>query len=315
MRHIAESLTIGLAALLATTATPRAADWAVGSGGVIKDYGSIKDYKNAAVPVPAPTPAPQQFADWYVRADIGYNLATSSSINTSGGITARNGEDLSGYFFGGIGAGRYLTPSIRADFNFDFRPKKVVTSGPQYFTAIRKQSPSQLYPLFPTYTDISTYAVTHTDDSGTADQTAMINLYYDFHTASRFTPYIGAGIGLDFKRYKRATTQNSTCVGTQTVDQNGVQAGYAAGSCPTPATPVTGFQSDHYTSALGVAVAVMAGGSYRVSEGVAIDAGYRLMWEGASLGTTSDGINGATNIRLSDRLDHEIRTGVRIDLN
>ena len=312
MRHIAESLTIGLAALLASTATPKAADWAVGSGGVIKDFGFIKDYKNAAVPVPAPTPAPHEFAEWYVRADIGYNLATSSSIDTTGGITARNGEDLSGFFFGGIGAGRYLTPSIRADFNFDFRPKKVVTSGPQYFNATRKQPGGA-----PNTTDISTYAVTHTDDSGTADQTAMLNLYYDFHSGSRFTPYVGAGLGLDFKRYKRNMTQNSACVGTQTVDQFGVQVGYTPGLCNfgTNGGPVTGFQNANYTSALGLAVAFMIGGSYKVSEGVAIDTGYRLMWEGASLGITGDGINGPTNIKLSDRLDHELRTGVRIDLN
>lgn len=309
MRHFAESLTLGLAVLLASTVAPRAADWAVGSGGAVRDFGSIKDYRNAAVPVPAPTPAPRDPTDWYIRGDIGYNIANDATVTATGGIAASQGQDMSGFLFGGVGFGRYITPSLRGDLTFDFRPKKAVTSGPQNFTVTKTQPGIQA-----NSTDTLTYAVTHTDDSSTADQTALFNLYYDFHSSSRFTPYVGGGLGLDFGRYKRTYSQTAVCTGGFSTG-GAVANTYAAGGCPAPATQVTGFKGDHYNSTFGLAAAFMVGTAYQISNGIALDVGYRLLWEGASLGASGNGINGATDITISDRLEHEFRTGVRIDLN
>ena len=311
MKHIAESLTLGLAVLLASSIAPRAADWAVGSGGAVRDFGSIKDYRNAAVPVPAPTPAPQQANDWYVRGDLGYNFATGTSIDLSGGATANH--DVGNFLDGGLGFGRYITPSLRGDITFDFRPKKSVTSVPLNFNASKTQAGGAV-----NTTDHLNYAVTQADDSSKADQTAMFNLYYDFHSSSRFTPYIGGGLGLDFARFKRKYSQSAVCTGGYNTDDNNnnaVLATYVAGSCPTPATQVTGFSGQHYTSSFGLAAAFTVGTAYQISNGIALDAGYRLLWEGASLGVSGNGINGSADIKISDRLDHEFRTGVRIDLN
>jgi hypothetical protein len=89
MKHIAQSLTMGLAVLAASAVSPKAADWAVGSGGA-RDFSSVKDYRNAAVAVPAPRPAASEgSATWYLRGDVGYSLATSADIETTGGITSR----------------------------------------------------------------------------------------------------------------------------------------------------------------------------------------------------------------------------------
>ena len=140
MKHIAQSLTLGLAVLAASAASPKAADWAVSSGGaVVRDFGSIKDYSNAGVPVPAPRPAPDQgHAEWYIRADVGWNLATSVDVTATGGAIARN--DLNGFAFGSVGGGRYITPSLRAELMFDFRPKKTVSTGSSTFNYSYRQA-------------------------------------------------------------------------------------------------------------------------------------------------------------------------------
>lgn len=312
MKHIAQSLGLGLAILAATSVSPRAADWAVGSGGVIKDFGSVKDYRNAAVPVPAPTPAPTYSADWYIRADVGWTLATSTDITTSGGITAR--DDLDGFAFGSIGAGRYITPSIRAEMSFDFRPKKSVTSGVHHFTGDRTVTTANSA----TVTTTTTYHLdlTQTDNSAVADQTGFFSLYYDFNKGGRFQPYVGAGLGLDARRYKRNTYQTNACKTFDTVVVDTV----AATTTTTLNNDCTGAafsaqSSDHYTSAIGVAAAFMAGVGYEVAPGITWDTGYRAVWQGAELNLSAISIaDQPTIVKLSDRLDHEVRTGIRVDL-
>lgn len=311
MKTIAQSLTLGLAVLAASTTTPRAADW-VGSGGVIKDFGNIKDYRNAAVPVPAPTPSNTPTADWYVRGDFGYNLATNVDVKATGNITARGEDDLNGFAFGSVGVGRYITPSIRGELSFDFRPHKTVTQGTQYYkTKLSVVGPTVTDPVtglsVQTY-DTKSFDVAQSDSSYTTDTTAFLSLYYDYKNSSRFTPYVGAGIGLDAKRYKRSVTNDAVCTGTT----NPLVA-YPAGFCNAPTTYSSG--ANRSTTELGFAAAFMVGTGYQVAQGVSLDAGYRLVWAGAAVSLGSTTINGDSTISISDRFDHELRTGIRIDLN
>ena len=102
MRHL--KLTVIGALLLSVSATiASASDFAVGRAGVI---GGMKDYRNA-VPVPAPQPANSPQRDWYVRGDLGFNFYA--------------GDDSEDKLFGGIGFGRYITPSLRADITAYFK--------------------------------------------------------------------------------------------------------------------------------------------------------------------------------------------------
>ena len=317
MKHIAQSLTLGLAVLAASAASPKAADWAVGSGGVIKDFGSIKDYQNAAVPVPAPRPAYSEgTAEWYLRGDIGWNVFTSvdATATESSGITTRTGDDLGGFAFGSIGAGRYITPSLRGELSFDFRPKKAVTTGPQYFYATVRQ-PGPPTPNSYTSTDVITVKATQTDDSGTRDQTAFVNLFYDFNGYGRFTPYVGAGIGLDFRSYKRTMVQNAVCDSAYNIGDFNVATPYQPGSCPTPLARVSGYSAAHYVTDIGVAAAFMVGASYKISNGISVDSGYRMIWEGATISASGTNLTGPSTIKISERLDHELHTGLRFDLN
>ena len=315
MKRISQSLGLGLALLAASSVSPRAADWAVGSGGVIKDFGSVKDYRNAAVPVPAPTPTPSYNRDWYVRGDLGYNLDTSADISVKGGIHAA--DDQSGFLFGSIGAGRYLTPSLRAEISFDFRPKKSLTHGVQYLTRTTTQA-GGAGPLGHTTTDTYTFQVAQTDSSASADQTAFLNLYYDFlqSPGSRFKPYIGAGIGLDSRRFKRETSQDARCLNiTNTDDTDGTILSTTTGTWASPCAYRSSADAK-YTSDLGFAAAIMIGMGYEVTPGITFDTGYRAVWQGASLGIAANSFdNVTTDIHISNRIDHEWRTGVRFDLN
>ena len=216
MKHFAQSLGLGLAVLAASAASPKADDWSVGSNGAMKDFGSVKDYRNAAVPVPAPTPSPSFTKDYYIRGDFGFNLATSASVSATGGVIARGDDQLNNYLFGSIGAGRYITPSLRGEITFDFRPKKTITQNQtQYSYATTSKS------LGTTMT--TTYDVARQDDSSSADQTAFFNLYYDFNRgqSTRFTPYIGAGLGIDSRRFKRVDAENAKCQSVTTIDSLG----------------------------------------------------------------------------------------------
>jgi opacity protein-like surface antigen len=314
MKHIAQSLALGLAVLAVTAASPKAADWSVGSNGAIKDFGSIKDYRNAAVPVPAPTPSPSFAKDYYIRGDLGFNLATSANVTTTGGITARGDDELNNFLFGSIGAGRYITPSLRGEITFDFRPKKTVTTGPQ--TYYRTVTTKGISPVGNPSVDTLTYAVNATDDSSVADQTAFFNLYYDFNRnrASRFTPYIGAGIGIDLRRYKRVSSQLAMCQNGTSLDTVTNIATTYANFCPASGPANSAFSGDKYTSAFGFAAAAMVGVAYEVMPGVQLDVGYRAVWEGAELSVGSASIDGSTTIKLGSRIDQELRTGLRVDL-
>ena len=71
-----------------------------------------------------------------------------------------------------------------------------------------------------------------------------------------------------------------------------------------------------YTSDLNFAAAIMVGMGYEVTPGITFDTGYRAVWQGASLGLAANSFdNVTTNIHISNRIDHEWRTGVRFDLH
>ncbi len=103
MTHLTSAV-IGALLLSAGATIASANDYAVGRGGVIG--GSTKDFRNV-VPVPKPNPANSPERDWYVRGDLGFNFYA--------------GDDSEDKLFGGIGFGRYITPSIRTDITAFFK--------------------------------------------------------------------------------------------------------------------------------------------------------------------------------------------------
>ncbi len=108
-------------------------------------------------------------------------------------------------------------------------------------------------------------------------QTLLFNVYYDFRNSTKFTPYVGAGIGLAFSQ-SYATTDAFLSNGTPVVHYSG--SGYS-----------TNF-----------AWQVGAGVSYAISDNVSADLGYRY------LGLNFDN----DDISSSHSGAHEFSLGLRI---
>ena len=90
---------------------------------------------------------------------------------------------------------------------------------------------------------------------------AFINMYYDFHNGTRFTPYVGAGVGLSFvKTYGYA----GVTVRSVTMSQSGVRA-----SLGDTADWNDGVRERHFAWNAG------AGMSYKLTDDIDIDVSYR----------------------------------------
>ena len=132
---------------------------------------------------------------------------------------------------------------------------------------------------------------------------ALANLYWDFDRYGHFSPYIGVGVGLAV---------------------NETSAGQAAGT-----TYLNGTDgSINGASDSNLALALMAGVSFQLSEGVHLDANYRYLYlGGGETGNISDTtvdvnvlpvpprvvVNGGS-IDIDEIHVHQIRIGVRLDI-
>jgi opacity protein-like surface antigen len=190
---------------------------------------------------------------WYLRADGGYRWGSITGADAAPGFT--NPTDSSsgeGVMFG-LGAG-FRHNWLRADVTID------------YAAAQKYQG------TIVTSDDVS--AKIQTD-------TALLNLYADLGTWSRFTPYIGAGIGT---------------------------ARIAVSDFEGPMPPLTGAAGH---SQWNLAWAAMAGTAFAISRNLQIDVGYRYL----SFGNvqTSDGPGGHTTFR--NLAAQEVRVGLRCSLD
>jgi opacity protein-like surface antigen len=200
------------------------------------------------------TPRNVFMSGWYLRADGGYRWDSLTGADAAAGSTANPTDSSSGNggMFG-LGAGfRYNW--LRADATVDY-------------AAAQKYQGTILAP-----NDVS--AKMQTD-------TALINLYADLGTWSRFTPYIGAGIGT---------------------------ARVAVSDFEGPTPPMSGSGAH---SQWNLAWAAMAGTAFAISRNLQVDVGYRYL----SFGNvqTADGLGGHMTFR--NLVAQEVRIGLRWSLD
>ena len=262
------SILAGLAVLLTGTAGADAADL---YGGSIKDGA----YARPALANPARI---------YLRGDYTY---ASQGL---GGIAEVPSYELSQTSLGnthayGAGIGVYVSPSVRLDFTYDWRGRADLRGNVIDGAA----------------------TVEGTRKFGVKSDVALFNVYYDFDSRSRFTPYVGVGLGFARNR----TTDGTVDILVRDTDP-----------CidPTVATCSAGFSGATKWSAAG---AVMAGFSAKIHDRLHVDAGYRFLYLGdAHTGdvviTRSPVVDGAPtsspNLRVSDMHAHEFRVGLRWDI-
>ena len=306
-------------------------------GGVIN--GGIRDYGGAGgVPVPAPVPIPDYKPSFYFRIDGGYGISGNTSVSESGGqygwltpngqngysSTFGNGPDLQAFDPAwlskdfsdiatyGAGVGTYIGSGWRMDATVEGRSNnEAELNGSATFNS------NSWYPD-PNSINVPPPVVYGNDANGNGvvdrithvdfqDKTTiagsvwMANLYYDFMTTERgFTPYVGAGVGLVWNELKRVHTTTVT-------------------SCDNE-NPCAGTRTDYAKTTEGkadtasLAAALMAGASYQLTDITSLDVGYRFLYlAGTDFDTNIDGYN--SNMSISDQYIHQIRAGLRFDVN
>ncbi len=292
------SVTLALACLMGLSGAATA-------GGFGADAGSLKDGIYDGVPVPAPRPLPIYNAQWYVRADFGYSIATDDNLSTTGfGFTPYASTD--GQMALTLGMGRYLTPSLRAELAIDIRSEADLGRRNQDYVGTITEA--LLGP--PASTDTHTFNVARQDQVRLASYTGMVNLYYDFNNRSRFTPYVGGGVGLAIHTMTRRYSETATC----TTTTNSVTGGPIACRGTGLTTPTTANGTGAETG-YGLAANAMVGTAYDMGAGWKLDLNYRYSWMSGNVKLVGTSLGSASTVQLGDVTEHALRAGVRMDIN
>ena len=263
MKKLHRALLAATAILVLNSASVLAADL---NNGSIKDDGGY---------VPQTSSRPALF---YVRGDF------TASHNDFGSLSEAPNYNFFGAGIGnsrawGGGLGMYFSPSVRGDLTVDWGNAASVSG-----SANNSLGSAQ-----------GQFGVKHL--------VGLANLYYDFDTRTRFTPYLGVGLGF---------ARNTTTAG------DGSAICTACGSPPATATIVTDGATK--TNAAG---ALMAGFSAKLVDRVSLDAGSRFLYTGDARTsdmavTYSPAAPSAPatlpKMSVNDMYAHQFRVGLRVDL-
>jgi opacity protein-like surface antigen len=283
-------------ALALGTAPALAADW-----GGVKDMGG-----GVAVPVPAPAPVPtyDYDSDWYIGLAIGANISQSATITDSDiNMPIKDGSDIGTSPIFGLSFGRYITPSLRAEIAIDYTPSERLTDDGtlQYRTTRTSLN------VAGTGTDSDTYGVLRNDSVKLSRTTALFNLLYDIPTGTRFTPYIGGGVGFTWRQIRRSYSEFASCASTP--DFPDLTCDVVGNPGMPPSRSVSGSTTK---SQFDFAAAVQAGVAYNITDQIIWDNGWQMLWEGNAISSTAPSISGDNKIVYKDAILQQFRSGIRI---
>ncbi len=296
---------------LATIASAAVASSALAADMYGKTPGGMKGYGAGAVAVPAPVPYEETFK-WYIRGDIGFALKGSGSFDYTGlPYNMDQPDEWAPRAYFSVGAGRYLTPNFRTEFTVDMRGNNRLDNGVN-----GQQLVSQTMTASDGTNSVTNiYATTRSESIAHQNSTFLLSAYYDINRMGRFRPYIGAGIGVAMHQIERTSSESSVCTGGTTTDvatgapiangcdlTTGLPAGYALATT-----------SDNGIG-VGLAAQISAGVSYAITPRTHWDLGYRMLWQSGSVGITNGTLTGASTFRVGNYAQHELRTGIRLDL-
>jgi opacity protein-like surface antigen len=293
-------------ALLSAPAT--AADW-----GGIKEIGG-----DIPIPVPAPAPVPTYdiYSDWYVGFAIGANVLQDATItdtdtdylgNSSRGHFARDSSDIGSSPIFGLNFGRYITPSLRAEIAIDYTPDAQISRSENLGYDVSNRGLS----FSAGGIDTNEYSVSRTDTVKLSRTTGLVNLLYDIDTGTRFTPYIGGGVGFSWRKLRRNYSEGFSCIsGSNSLDP----LLYGPGTCspnaaPSTASPLSGSSTKEQ---IDFAAAVQAGIAYNITDSITWDNGWQMLWESNSIASVAPSASGANTIVFKDSVLQQFRSGIRI---
>lgn len=244
--------------------------------------GGMKD------PPPAYVPSVVTQPSWYARFDFAFGRHDTPEMIENGTIALDSERIDSTWSFGG-GIGRRFTPNIRGDLTWE-RRVETDASG-----IVRSQT-----------------TLPGTRTFGLESDVYLANLYYDFATSGRFTPYVGIGLGLVNNKTK-AGTVTDTCGCTGIIE--GENKWSVAGAFMTGVTIALRQRQSAYGDFQRTSFAGLS------QRGLYLDMGYRFLY----LGDATTGVirptatNTTTTVSQDPAVEsihaHEFRVGLRMDLN
>lgn len=270
--------------------------------------GSIKDNAIETILVPEAVEIPETMS-WYLRADYGYRASTSADIATTlpGVISPEGSESLS------VGFGRYLSPNLRIDFTGDYGNEDTIYNRAGTFveTIFRQGTVTRIIAGTPTEVDDLIRFNLNLEGSEVVtfrNHTIMANLYYDVGGFGRFKPYVGGGLG--FSIYEINTARRVNFVDCDSFASDGA----ALVNCDIEQADADAASQDRdsTTVSVGFAASATVGASYELTQDVSLDVNYRLTYSGANVVGVVNGFE--DTIDVQDKLDHDIRVGLRYDI-
>ncbi len=299
------SLSLAIAVVTAISVPASAADWNYGAG-------SIKDTGPAAVPVPAPVPVPEYSARYYFRADAGIGMGDAQDSSEAGYYYADDGDygrqqlpstwlndDFDTFVTVGVGAGMYIGNQFRVDLTAETRTKgEVEIEGVYNFnTPVRAGQWDEV-------------RGTVQDKTSLSGGIFLLNGYYDFNRGpqSRFTPYIGGGIGFAWNELRRVHT---TAESSWRCDE-------ATGQCASPRTERDRVHVKDKTHDLSFAAMLSTGVGYRLNDYALLDLNYRYLFvdsTDAAIQIRGDQFGGASKVSIGEMHEHQLRAGIRFEVN
>lgn len=242
------------------------------------DLGGLKDE-------PVMAPAATGPSGWYIRADGGYAWYNKPGIEIPNPLFNAHDTKMDGAWTVGGGIGRYFGRGFRGDITVD-----------HLFDASAKTT------LCECGTDIGHAKF---DFSSTV---VLANLYYDINRGGRFMPYIGGGVGFAHNETSSGTVDpDCGCEGTI---GGGSSNSFAAAGMAGFAWRIRGGETSYMGGMKDEPVAVSSGNA------LYLDVGYRFLYLGdVKTGAAEWDINEVDHVKVKDVTAHQIRVGLRYDLN
>lgn len=269
------SVLVGAVAAVAAATSVQAADLNTGPAGAYG--GSLKDGYVA----------PAASRSWYVRVDGGYAWHDTPQIFNDTN-TLLDDASIGGQGIVGAGVGLYLGPRWRADLTYDygFGSKVRGTAGP----------------------NITGGGVPNIQAEGKLSRHLFLaNLYYDFDFGSRFTPYIGGGVGFVNHQFNDGVLFDGTGT-TGNIDSRSSTT-FAAALMAGVSVALT------HTGGPACCASIKDAPVVTSNRGLLLDVGYRFVYQG-STHTGDTHFAGITGDPLVDDISsHEVRVGLRYNLN
>lgn len=327
MKQIVRTLAVA-AAVAGLASAASAGDWNNGAG-------RHQDLKGgAATPVPVPVPIQETF-NYYFRGDFGLGMVgkkptvaesgiiigeydTNSPLATSSFAAAHTRDNMG--VNATIGMGMYLSPRWRADVTADIHKKqKIERNGSFTYTADLDTVPAT--GLTPGGLTIgSTVNGQYREHISTRATAYMVNAYYDLTDRGRFTPYVGAGIGVVHHNAERSIA----IPGYHITPPGGPACSPVPTATCAPGATTGGYHSSRH---FGLAASLMLGASYAFDHRTVLDINYRAMYmqgfktdqQVAGFFSAGQGGVGAFQTRTSridvgDSWEHQIRAGLRFNI-